>query len=98
MGTDGQSRSAGRGVRLSELAPLVDQYRAGLEAEMTLLHRLEALAAQQRVATEAGDYGRMTRLGDERDAVMSSLTGSSRSGSRWPRPATSSPRSSNFRK
>jgi len=73
MGTDGQSRSAGRGVRLSELAPLVDQYRAGLEAEMTLLHRLEALAAQQRVATEAGDYGRMTRLGDERDAVMSSL-------------------------
>ena len=60
-------------MKLSDLAPLVDQYRAGLEAEMTLLHRLEALAAQQREASETADYGRMTRLGDERDTVMSNL-------------------------
>lgn len=60
-------------MKLSELAPLVDQYRAGLEAEMALLHRLEALAAHQREASEAADYTRMTELGDERDTVMSSL-------------------------
>jgi hypothetical protein len=60
-------------VKLTDLAPLVDQYRAGLEAEMTLLHRLETLAAEQREASEEADYARINRLGDERDAVMSSL-------------------------
>ena len=31
-----------------QLPQFVAQYRAGLEAEMTLLHRLEWLAARQR--------------------------------------------------
>ena len=56
-----------------ELTPLVEQYRAGLEAEMKLLHRLEALATQQRETSEAGDLQQLTGLSDQRDRVMAGL-------------------------
>ncbi len=56
-----------------ELPPLVAQYRAGLEAEMTLLHRLEALATRQREVSEQGDLATLASVSDERDRVMAGL-------------------------
>ena len=56
-----------------DLPPLVAQYRAGLEAEMTLLHRLEWLAAQQREKSEHGDLQGLSTVSDQRDHVMAGL-------------------------
>ena len=56
-----------------ELPQLVAHYRAGLEAEMTLLHRLETLANQQREASQQGDMDALAAFSDERDAVMAGL-------------------------
>lgn len=56
-----------------ELRVLATQYRAGLEAEMTLLHQLEALAARQRQLAQEGDLGTVQPLIDARDRVMASL-------------------------
>jgi hypothetical protein len=56
-----------------ELAQLIAHYRAGLDAEMKLLHRLEQLAAQQREATEEGDFDALTIVTDSRDRVMAGL-------------------------
>jgi hypothetical protein len=56
-----------------DLPPLVAQYRAGLEAEMTLLHRLEWLAARQRDTSENGDLEGFTNFSDQRDRVMAGL-------------------------
>jgi hypothetical protein len=56
-----------------ELPQLVAHYRAGLEAEMTLLHRLESLAAQQRETSEAGDLEALAAVSDQRDRVMAGL-------------------------
>jgi hypothetical protein len=55
------------------LPQLVAQYRAGLEAEMTLLHRLEAIAAEQRAASEQGDMDTLSAVSDQRDRMMSGL-------------------------
>jgi hypothetical protein len=60
-------------VNLSELGALVEEYRAGLEAEMALLHRLEALAVRLREASEDGDYETLHEVSDERERVMGSL-------------------------
>lgn len=56
-----------------DLLQLVAQYRAGLEAEMVLLHRLEALAARQRHASEQADLGALALVSDDRDRLMASL-------------------------
>jgi hypothetical protein len=56
-----------------DLPQLVAHYRAGLEAEMTLLHRLEALAAQQRETSEQGDLEALAGVSDQRDRVMAGL-------------------------
>jgi hypothetical protein len=56
-----------------ELTPLVAQYRAGLEAEMTLLHRLEVLATRQRDTSEQGDLETLSEVSDQRDRVMAGL-------------------------
>jgi hypothetical protein len=55
------------------LPQLVAQYRAGLEAEMTLLHRLESIAAEQRAASEQGDMDTLSAVSDQRDRMMSGL-------------------------
>jgi hypothetical protein len=52
---------------------LVAQYRAGLEAEMTLLHRLQMLAAEQREASEQNDLQGLSLVSDDRDRVMAGL-------------------------
>jgi hypothetical protein len=56
-----------------DLPQLVAHYRAGLEAEMTLLHRLESLAAQQRETSEQGDLEALALVSDQRDRVMAGL-------------------------
>jgi hypothetical protein len=56
-----------------ELVRLIAQYRAGIEAELNLLHRLAGIAAEQRAVTGAGDFGAFTAAADERDAIMRSL-------------------------
>lgn len=60
-------------VKLSELLQLVTQYRAGLDAELALLHRLEALAARQREATQKGDLEALALVTDERDRLMAGI-------------------------
>lgn len=57
----------------AELEQAVAHYRAGLEAEMVLLHRLESLAAQQRETSDAGDLAALSAVSDERDRVMAGL-------------------------
>jgi len=52
---------------------LIAQYRAGLEAEIALLHRLEAIARRQREEGEAGDLEALGRLLDQRDRVTAGL-------------------------
>jgi hypothetical protein len=56
-----------------DLPQLVAQYRQGLEAEVALLHRLQALAARQRETSEAGDLEALGVVSDERDQVMAGL-------------------------
>jgi hypothetical protein len=56
-----------------EFAALVAEYRAGLDVELVLLHRIEALAGQQREASRAGDLALLTSVSDQRDRVMASL-------------------------
>ena len=56
-----------------DLPQFVAQYRAGLEAEMTLLHRLEWLAARQRETSQQGDLETLAAVSDQRDRVMAGL-------------------------
>ena len=56
-----------------DLAALLDQYRAGLDAEIALLTHLETLAGRQRAATASGDLKDFGRFADERDKVMAGL-------------------------
>jgi len=60
-------------VTLSELGPLVTQYRAGLEAEMSLLRRLDVLSVEQRELTRAGKLQDLLPITEERDRLMAGL-------------------------
>jgi hypothetical protein len=60
-------------VSPDELRALVNQYRAGLEAEMALLHQLETLAARQRELAVGADLSDAPSLIDVRDRVMANL-------------------------
>lgn len=55
------------------LTLLLEQYRAGLEAEVVLLGRLEDVALRQREATTAGDLAALGRVSDDRDQLMAGL-------------------------
>lgn len=55
------------------LDALLTQYHAGLDAELTLLARLEELARQQARASEAEDLDGFHDASDHRDRVMESL-------------------------
>jgi len=57
----------------SPLAGLIDQYRAGLEAEIVILRRLEQTAARQREASAAQDLAALNRAADDRDGLMAAL-------------------------
>jgi hypothetical protein len=56
-----------------DLRSLVAHYRAGLEAEMALLHQLEGLSEQQRQATLAADFAALPPINDARDGTMANL-------------------------
>lgn len=56
-----------------QLLPLLDQYRAGLDAELMLLHRLQALAIEQRRVSQTGSITEIHATVDDRDRVLASL-------------------------
>jgi hypothetical protein len=60
-------------MTIAELSPLLEQYRAGLEGEMSLLRRLEMLSIEQRDASQSGEFARITTITDDRDRVMATL-------------------------
>lgn len=57
----------------SSLEGLIDQYRAGLEAEIAILRRLHRIAAEQQEATGAPDLDALHLAADERDRLMAAL-------------------------
>jgi hypothetical protein len=57
----------------ADLVALVAQYRAGLEAELALLHRLEVLADRQRETSRRGELDALAVVTDERDGLMASI-------------------------
>ena len=57
----------------SPLALLITEYRAGLEAEMALLRRIDLLAQEQREITRAGGLERLVPIAEERDRLMAGL-------------------------
>ena len=56
-----------------EGARLIDQYRAGLEAELHLLRQLAEVSDRQRSVSGEGDFPGFTDAADERDRLMQSL-------------------------
>jgi hypothetical protein len=56
-----------------ELGRLIDQYRAGIEAELSLLRRLDDVSSRQHAGTREGDFGAFGEAADDRDAIMRSL-------------------------
>ena len=57
----------------AELVNLLEQYRAGLEAEIALLRQLEAVAERQHEVTESRDYERFRTESDQRDRLTGTL-------------------------
>jgi hypothetical protein len=57
----------------AELAQSLASYGAGLQAELALLHQLEALALQQRRYSTLNDLDALTRLGDQRGRLTAAL-------------------------
>ena len=56
-----------------QLLLLVDQYRAGLDAELMLLHRLQALAIEQRRVSQSRSIADIHTTVDDRDRVLATL-------------------------
>jgi hypothetical protein len=56
-----------------DLTQLIEQYRAGLEAELVILRQLERPAARQREASDAGDLEAFNAAADDRDRLMTAL-------------------------
>jgi hypothetical protein len=56
-----------------QLITLIDQYRSGLEAEITILLRLRPIATAQREASAAHELDALNRASDERDRLMAGL-------------------------
>jgi hypothetical protein len=60
-------------VTRDELLPLIEQYRAGLDAELMLLHRLQTLAVEQRRVSQTGSVTDLHSTVDARDRVLATL-------------------------
>src|SRR5262245_21568216 len=56
-----------------ELAQRLTIYGAGLQAELALLHQLEALALAQRECSDRHDLEALTRVGDQRGRLTIAL-------------------------
>ena len=60
-------------MNLDDAARLLEQYRAGIDAELTLLRQLSDVARSQHAVTSAADFDAFGRIADRRDAIMQSL-------------------------
>lgn len=56
-----------------DLARLIEQYRAGIVAELNLLKQLAAISRRQHDTTRKGDFTSFTTATDARDDLMRSL-------------------------
>lgn len=56
-----------------EAARLLDQYGAGIDAELTLLRQLAEVARSQHELTAASDFQAFNQVADRRDTIMRSL-------------------------
>jgi hypothetical protein len=56
-----------------ELASALEQYRAGLEAELAILRQLHAISGRQREETTARDFERFAIESDARDRLTRTL-------------------------
>jgi hypothetical protein len=60
-------------VTPDDLARLIEQYRAGIVAELNILEQLAEVSQRQREVTARGDLDRFNATADARDALMRSL-------------------------
>jgi hypothetical protein len=60
-------------VTRDEAARLLEQYGAGIDAEVTLLRQLADVAKDQREVTAAANFQAFNAVADRRDAIMRSL-------------------------
>lgn len=51
----------------------IEEYRAGLEAELAILRRLQRVAAAQRQASDAHDLDALNTAAEERERLMTAL-------------------------
>ena len=58
---------------IDDLRPAVAEYRAGLEAEIAMLHQLAALAEREREVTGGAALSVLDEISDARDRMMASL-------------------------
>jgi len=58
---------------MDDLRPAVAEYRAGLEAEIAMLHQLAALAEREREVTGGAALSVLDEISDARDRMMASL-------------------------
>jgi hypothetical protein len=56
-----------------DLARLIEQYRAGIIAELNLLKQLAAVSRRQNDVSRKGDFGKLMTVSDSRDELMHSL-------------------------
>lgn len=57
----------------SQLSELIDQYRAGIHAELTLLRQLSDIARRQHEVSDAGKLDEFQQAADARDRLMWNL-------------------------
>jgi predicted RNase H-like nuclease (RuvC/YqgF family) len=55
------------------LPALIEEYRAGLEAELVILRGLQRVSQQQHAATDAHDIDALGAAAEERDRLMNAL-------------------------
>jgi hypothetical protein len=60
-------------VTRDELIRLLQQYRAGLEAELNLLRQLQVVSERQQHGTREGNFAAFDDAADSRDEIMRSL-------------------------
>lgn len=60
-------------MTVDELARLLDQYRAGIDAELHLLQQLVEVARHQREVSQKADFEAFSRVSDTRDNLMRNL-------------------------
>jgi hypothetical protein len=56
-----------------DIVRLLAQYRAGIDAELSLLHQLSEISRHQREVTQAADFKAFGNVADRRDSIMRSL-------------------------